>query len=89
MFRDRIQLLDKRINPALSRLTWISRGVVDFALDCRRMCREVMELVMTFKGNHKAILQCCTDLSNTMLIHVCSCSCFRSFVACAALKHFF
>lgn len=70
MFRDRIYHLDKRVNPGLSKLYWTSRGVVEFTQDCRRMCREVSELVMAFKAAHKSILRNCQEVANSVLVQV-------------------
>jgi dynein heavy chain len=52
LFHDRIYSMDKKIGPALSKLTWTSRGVVEFALECRRTCRDVMEACSLSLSRH-------------------------------------
>jgi hypothetical protein len=46
LFSDHIRKLDKRINQGLTKLTWASKGVVEFYVkDCLNNCSEVHNTV--------------------------------------------
>ncbi len=53
LFADMLRRLDRKIMPGLSKLTWASKGVVDyFVKDCRKHCAEMLRVVTQ--------VRCCT-----------------------------
>ena len=71
LFSERIQFLDKRVYPGINKLTWNSRGVVEyFVKDCRKNCREVMSLVQDFKNAFLRIQGICRRVSETLLVSI-------------------
>ncbi|MCJ8731422.1 hypothetical protein PDJAM_G00199410 [Pangasius djambal] len=71
LFQERIQFLDKKIQPGLSKLLWSSKGATSFFInDCRLHASKVQLLVDEYKAAHLAISQRCSEMSELLLVRV-------------------
>ncbi|XP_022235820.1 dynein heavy chain 2, axonemal-like [Limulus polyphemus] len=69
LFRQKIRFLDKRIQPGLTTLTWVSSNVVHYYIaDCRHHCQKVQKLVSRYKKTNSTITQLCDKLSGFLLV---------------------
>ena len=61
LFADMLRRLDRKIMPGLSKLTWASKGVVDyFVKDCRKHCAEMLRVVTQVRGGPVCVgCRCC------------------------------
>ncbi|MCI4377271.1 hypothetical protein PGIGA_G00201730 [Pangasianodon gigas] len=71
LFQERIQFLDKKIQPGLSKLLWSSKGAPSFFInDCRLHAGKVQLLVNEYKAAHLAISHRCCEMSELLLVRV-------------------
>ena len=50
LFRERIRSLDKKLRPGLTKLTWVSEGVLEyFVVECRVHAYKVLRLINDYK----------------------------------------
>ncbi|KAI5104428.1 dynein heavy chain 2, axonemal isoform X1 [Silurus meridionalis] len=71
LFQERIQFLDKKIQPGMSKLTWSSKEPISiFISDCRLHANKVQLLVAEYKAAQLAITQRCKEISELLLVHV-------------------
>ena len=68
MFTDKLKTLDRKIGPALSRITWNHKGIVDFCRDARKVCSSTQGLTDSFKEYTASIVRCTREMSNLPLI---------------------
>ncbi|CEG44893.1 flagellar inner arm dynein 1 heavy chain beta [Plasmopara halstedii] len=69
LFQDIIRKLDRRIQPGLQKLTWVSRGVVEwFVADCRKHCESTYKIVQDFQENKNVVIENCRMISG--FIHI-------------------
>eukprot|EP00741_Cyanophora_paradoxa_P024938 tig00000056_g24072.t1 len=71
LFSERIMHLDRKVSPGLNKLTWASKGIVEYYVkECRKYCREVHRLVMDFKDSHERIQRNCRTSAETLLVSI-------------------
>ena len=71
LFSEVIRRLDRRIGPGLNKLTWASKGVIEwYVKECRRHCAEAYALVLEFKANKERIRRNCETIASTLLIDI-------------------
>eukprot|EP00762_Andalucia_godoyi_P004499 ANDGO_05184.mRNA.1 Dynein-1-beta heavy chain len=69
LFARHVEYVDKRINTGVMKLSWQSKGVVEFFVrECRKVCREVYSIVQQFQESHKKIEDLCKSIAETMLV---------------------
>jgi dynein heavy chain len=70
VFSDKLKAVDRKIGPAVTRITWNSKGVVDFCKDASKQCGGVKVLIDAFKEHTGSIVQSCREISNLNLVQV-------------------
>jgi len=71
LFKERIKVLDKKVKPGLTVLTWGSKGIADyFVKECRRSSNEIQNIVSDFKASNKKIENSCSEIEDTLLWNV-------------------
>ncbi|KNC97489.1 uncharacterized protein SPPG_07404 [Spizellomyces punctatus DAOM BR117] len=71
LFRERIRLLDRKINPGLTSLTWASKGITDyFVKECRRHSQDVQKTVSDFIESNLRIKRNCKVIADSLLWYV-------------------
>ncbi|GFR64149.1 dynein, axonemal, heavy chain 2 [Elysia marginata] len=71
LFRERIRFLDKRIHPGLSKLTWASKGTVEFFInECRGHCAQAQSVVDAYKNANQNISIMCVKISELLLVKI-------------------
>nr|KAG5688710.1 hypothetical protein BaRGS_029536 [Batillaria attramentaria] len=71
LFRERIRVLDKRIHPGLTKLTWASKNVSDyFVAECRLHASKIQANVDDYKGANMLISSHCVKISETLLVRI-------------------
>ncbi|TSK77047.1 Dynein heavy chain 2, axonemal [Bagarius yarrelli] len=71
LFHERINFLDKQIQPGLSNLLWSSPGATSlFIGDCRIHVSKVQLMVDDYKAAHLAVCQRCSEISELLLVHL-------------------
>ena len=69
LFDDIIRRLDRRIQPGLQKLTWVSKGIVDwYVAECRKHCRETHKIVQDFQENKEVISRNCKLIASLSMI---------------------
>ena len=70
LFTERLHFLDRKIYPALTKLTWASKGVVTdvFVKDSRRHCQDASKLVQTFHHSKALLAKHCRQIASTPLV---------------------
>lgn len=69
LFRERIRSLDKKIHPGLTKLTWVSEGVLEyFVTDCRGHAHKVRDLIKNYKSSNRRIGASCRKISEMLLV---------------------
>ncbi|PVD19154.1 hypothetical protein C0Q70_21718 [Pomacea canaliculata] len=69
LFRERIRVLDKRIHPGLTKLTWASKNVSDFFVaECRLHASKIQVNVDDYKGANMQISSMCVKISEMLLV---------------------
>ncbi|CAK4669134.1 unnamed protein product [Aphanomyces euteiches] len=71
LFDDIIRKLDRRIQPGLAKLTWLSKGVVEWYVnDCRKHCEVTYRIVREFQENKEVIASNCKMIAGLMHISI-------------------
>ncbi|XP_062849650.1 dynein axonemal heavy chain 2 [Trichomycterus rosablanca] len=71
LFQERIRILDKKIQPGLSKLLWSSKGVSSvFISDCRLHASKLQLIVDEYKTANLTISKLCADMSELRLVCV-------------------
>lgn len=71
LFEDIIRRLDRRIVPGLQKLTWLSKGIVEwYVIECRKHCAETYQIVMEFQANKQLIKKNCKFIASMSLISI-------------------
>eukprot|EP01028_Stygiella_incarcerata_P006524 TRINITY_DN2668_c0_g1_i2.p1 TRINITY_DN2668_c0_g1~~TRINITY_DN2668_c0_g1_i2.p1 ORF type:complete len:4588 (-),score=1267.00 TRINITY_DN2668_c0_g1_i2:3353-17116(-) len=71
LFKRHIENVDRRINQGIIRLSWNSKGLVEyFVKECRRISLEVYDKVVAFQNRQKKIERICKIISETVLLRV-------------------
>jgi dynein heavy chain, axonemal len=71
LFADHLRRLDKRIHQGMTRLTWSTKGVVEFYVrDCCTHCAEVHALVHAVHARQESIARACRALAQLPLLAV-------------------
>ncbi|CAL1538804.1 unnamed protein product [Lymnaea stagnalis] len=71
LFRERIRFLDKRIHPGLTKLTWASKGTVDYFIhECRTHCGSIQSVVDGYKQANQNISLMCVKISELLLVKI-------------------
>ena len=69
LFEDIIRKLDRRIQPGLQKLTWVSKGIVEwYVAECRKHCCETYKIVREFQENKQVITRSCKLIASLSLI---------------------
>jgi len=71
LFSDHIRRLDKRINQGINKLTWTSKGIIEYYVkgSCEE-CFEVHRFVKKFHASREAIAKCCHQIERLMLVRI-------------------
>ncbi|XP_059156869.1 dynein axonemal heavy chain 2-like isoform X2 [Physella acuta] len=71
LFKERIRFLDKRIHPGLTKLTWASKGTVDYFLhECRTHCGNIQSVVDSYKLANQNVSSMCVKISELLLVKI-------------------
>jgi len=71
LFQEKLAILNRKITPGLTRLTWISRSIVEYYVrECRKHCKEMFTLVNNFKSNNEKVLKLCKTIADTLLVKI-------------------
>ncbi|TMW60768.1 hypothetical protein Poli38472_000810 [Pythium oligandrum] len=71
LFEDIIRKLDRRIQPGLQKLTWVSKGIVDwYVSDCRKHCETTYKIVQEFQENKDIVAKNCKMIAALMHIFI-------------------
>eukprot|EP00064_Thunnus_orientalis_P006207 superscaffoldBa00000637_g6223 len=71
LFRERISFLDKKIQPGLTKLSWLSKGASNiFIRDCLLHIEKVQSIVDGYKVSNLAISTLCRQISETLLVRL-------------------
>ena len=71
LFSDHIRRLDKRINQGLTKLTWATKGIVEFYVkDCCGHCAETHRIVKRFKAGKESIARTCRWVAHLLLLKI-------------------
>eukprot|EP00960_Hanusia_phi_P047139 758242-Hanusia_phi.AAC.10 len=71
LFSEKIKSLDRKISPAINKMTWHTKGIVDFfCKDTKKQCHVVQQLVDDFKGLKDSVFRDCADLGNLSMIAI-------------------
>ncbi|RQM24639.1 hypothetical protein B5M09_005107 [Aphanomyces astaci] len=71
LFDDIIRKLDRRIQPGLAKLTWLSKGVVEWYVnDCRKHCEATYRIVREFQDNKDVVASNCKMIAGLMHISI-------------------
>ncbi|KAE9255217.1 Dynein-1-beta heavy chain, flagellar inner arm I1 complex [Phytophthora fragariae] len=71
LFEDIIRKLDRRIQPGLQKLTWVSKGIVEwYVADCRKHCETTYKVVQEFQENKDIVMKNCKMISGLMHIFI-------------------
>ena len=71
LFKERIKVLDKKVQPGLTRLNWSQNSFSDFYIgDCRVHASKVMAIVTEYKQANQQIAQKCRQISESLLVSI-------------------
>lgn len=71
LFEDIIRKLDRRIQPGLQKLTWVSKGIVEwYVADCRKHCEGTYKIVQEFQENKDIVAKNCKMIASLMHIFI-------------------
>ena len=71
LFTDHIRRLDKRINQGLVKLTWVTRGVIEYYVkDCCAQCAEAHKIVRQFHEGKNVIMKNCKEVSQMLVVKI-------------------
>ncbi|XP_030578556.1 dynein heavy chain 2, axonemal [Archocentrus centrarchus] len=69
LFREKMRLMDKKIQPCLTKLLWISKGASNvFIRDCLLYVDKLQLLVHSYKVSNLAISNHCQKISEALLV---------------------
>ncbi|KAM9335593.1 LOW QUALITY PROTEIN: dynein axonemal heavy chain 2 [Symphorus nematophorus] len=69
LFRERIRFMDKKIQPGLTKLQWMSKGTSNFFIrDCLQHVDKVQLIVDEYKISNQSISNLCQQISETLLV---------------------
>nr|CCA21283.1 inner dynein arm heavy chain 1beta putative [Albugo laibachii Nc14]CCA21656.1 dynein heavy chain 2 putative [Albugo laibachii Nc14] len=70
LFDSIIRRLDRRIQPGLQKLTWVSKGIVEsYIADCRKNCELTYQVVQDFQHSKEIVSRNCKMIAS--LLHIC------------------
>ncbi|XP_029311197.1 LOW QUALITY PROTEIN: dynein heavy chain 2, axonemal [Cottoperca gobio] len=71
LFRERINYMDKKIQPGLTKLMWFSKGAANvFIRDCLQHVNKVQVIVDGYKVSNLSISNLCRQISETLLVRL-------------------
>ncbi|XP_044040597.1 dynein axonemal heavy chain 2-like isoform X2 [Siniperca chuatsi] len=71
LFRERIRFMDKKIQPGLTKLLWLSKGASNvFIRDCLLHVDKVQLMVDRYKVSNLSIANLCRQMSETLLVRL-------------------
>jgi len=71
LFIDHIRRLDKKIGQGLSKITWLSRNMIEmYVRDCIANCQEVHDVIRQYKDCKKTINRVTKQLSGLLLLRI-------------------
>ena len=71
LFQEHIRRLDRKIAPGISKLTWASKGVIDwYVRECRKHCADLRQVVKEFKEKSGEINWQCENIGATLLVRI-------------------
>uniref|UniRef100_A0A3Q1IX48 Dynein axonemal heavy chain 2 n=1 Tax=Anabas testudineus TaxID=64144 RepID=A0A3Q1IX48_ANATE len=71
LFRERIRLIDKKIQPGLNKLLWLTKGASNvFIRDCLQHVDKVQLIVDSYKVSNLSISSLCRQISETLLVRL-------------------
>ncbi|KAJ0006370.1 hypothetical protein NQD34_013643, partial [Periophthalmus magnuspinnatus] len=71
LFRDRIDFLDRKFQPGLSKHTWLSKGASNvFVLECMVHVDKVHSIVEGYKLSNRSISNLCCEISEALLVQL-------------------
>ncbi|XP_070711337.1 dynein axonemal heavy chain 2 [Pempheris klunzingeri] len=71
LFRERIRFIDKKIQPGLTKLQWLSKGTSNvFIRDCLLHVDKVQVIVDGYKASNMSISNLCRQISETLLVRL-------------------
>jgi len=68
IFADKLKALDRKIGPAVTRITWSNKGIVEFCRDVRKLCTGSQGLVDDFKSYTTNVARCCREMAHLPLV---------------------
>nr|XP_040043942.1 dynein heavy chain 2, axonemal isoform X1 [Gasterosteus aculeatus aculeatus] len=68
LFREQIHLMDKKIQPGLTKLTWSSKAANVFIRECLLHVSKVQQIIDGYKTSKQSILNLCRQISETLLV---------------------
>ncbi|XP_047429543.1 dynein axonemal heavy chain 2 [Mugil cephalus] len=71
LFRERITFIDRKIQPGLTKLQWLSKGTSNvFIRDCLLHVDKVLSIVDGYKASNLSISSLCRQISEALLIRL-------------------
>ncbi|XP_028992315.1 dynein axonemal heavy chain 2 isoform X2 [Betta splendens] len=71
LFQERIRSIDKKIQPGLTKLTWLTKGASNvFIRDCLLQVHKVQLTVDSYKVSNLSISNLCRQISETFLVRL-------------------
>lgn len=71
LFKERIKVLDKKIYPGLTKLTWASKGISDFYIsECRTAANKIQAKIDDYKSANMRIARSCVEISQLALVDI-------------------
>jgi len=71
LFRERIKSLDKKIRPGMTKLTWASKGILEFFVtECCTHATKVSEIINNYKSSNRSIGGSCRQISEMLMVQL-------------------
>lgn len=71
LFQEHIRRLDRRIAPGLTKLTWASKGTIEwYVRDSCKTCAETHKIVRDFKARQASLYRQCKAVGTSLLIDI-------------------
>ncbi|KAL0226771.1 hypothetical protein P9112_014095 [Eukaryota sp. TZLM1-RC] len=64
LLSERIQIIDRKLQPGFEKFTWLSRNALDFLYDAFAVCSDTFSVVSSFESINNQISAVCNDISN-------------------------